>query len=168
LPDSSSFIRYLKSKLDPCASACYEEYPLFGAFGVCYDVMNAGSMILPGHDSQHTRCGRTPARAYRPLLILSAVALKGEIDMSEVRMTAEIRTDFECEATGLPAERWGEAVFKIQDQEIVLEVSVEKEIIVAIMVDEATAWKGTLAGLRQLLKNANAGPPAQRSDDPAS
>jgi hypothetical protein len=84
-----------------------------------------------------------------------------KIDMSEIRMTAEIRTDFECEATGLPAERWGEAVFKIQDQEIVLEVSVEKEIIVAIMVDEATAWKGTLAGLRQLLKNANAGPGSQ-------
>lgn len=82
--------------------------------------------------------------------------------MSEIRMTAEIRTDFDCEATGLPAERWGEAVFKIQEEEIVLEVSVEKDIIVAIMVDEATAWKGTLAGLRQLIKEANTGSGARR------
>jgi hypothetical protein len=74
--------------------------------------------------------------------------------MSDIRMTVEVRTDFDCEATGLPAERWGEAVFKIQDEEIVLEVSVEKDIIVAIMVDEATTWKGTLAGLRQLIKDA--------------
>lgn len=78
--------------------------------------------------------------------------------MTEIRMTTEIRTDFDCETTGLPAERWGEAVFKIQEQEIVMEVSVEKDIIVAIMVDEATAWKGTIAGLRQLIKGANAGP----------
>lgn len=77
--------------------------------------------------------------------------------MSEIRMTAEVRTDFDCEATGLPAERWAEAVFKIQEAEIVLEVSVEKDIIVAIMVDEATAWKGTLTGLRQLIKDANSG-----------
>lgn len=76
--------------------------------------------------------------------------------MSEIRMTAEVRTDFDCEATGIPAERWGEAVFKIRNEEIVLEISVEKDIIVAIMVDEATAWKGTLAGLRQLIKAANA------------
>jgi hypothetical protein len=42
------------------------------------------------------------------------------------------------------------------NEEIVLEISVEKDIIVAIMVDEATAWKGTLAGLRQLINGANA------------
>ncbi|MFO7569895.1 MAG: hypothetical protein R6W75_08850 [Smithellaceae bacterium] len=81
--------------------------------------------------------------------------------MSEIRMTAEVRTDFDCEATGLPAERWAEAVFKIQEEEIVLEVSVEKDIIVAIMVDEATAWKGTLTGLRQLIKDANSGAAAK-------
>ena len=73
--------------------------------------------------------------------------------MGEIRMNAEVRTDYDCEATGLPAERWGEAVFKIKDQEIVLEVSVEKDIIVAIMVDERTSWKGTLEGLRQLIKS---------------
>ena len=74
--------------------------------------------------------------------------------MGEIRMTAEIRTDYDCETTGLPAERWGEAVFHIGDEELVFEVSVEKDVIVAIMTDEKTAWKGTLAGLKQLIKDA--------------
>ncbi len=39
--------------------------------------------------------------------------------MSEIRMTAEVRTDYDCETTGLPAERWAEAVFQIGDEEIV-------------------------------------------------
>jgi hypothetical protein len=67
-------------------------------------------------------------------------------------MTGDMRTDFDCEASGFPAERWGEAVFKINDEEIILEVSVEKEIIVAIMAGEDAVWKGTLEGLKQLLK----------------
>jgi hypothetical protein len=73
--------------------------------------------------------------------------------MAEIRMTVEARTDYDCETTGLPAERWGESVFKIGEDEIVFEVSVEKNIIVAIMVDEATTWKGTLTGLKQLIKS---------------
>lgn len=77
--------------------------------------------------------------------------------MSEIRMTGEIRTDYDCESTGLPAERWGEAVFKVGDEEIVLEVSVEKNTIVAIMAGEDASWKGTLDGLKKLLKNAIAG-----------
>jgi len=72
--------------------------------------------------------------------------------MSEIRMTAEVRTDFDCEASGLPAERWGEAVFSIGDEEIVMEVSVEKDIIVALMVGEDAVWKGTLKGLKKLLR----------------
>ena len=72
--------------------------------------------------------------------------------MSEPRMYGDIRTDYDCETTGLPAERWGEAVFKIKDEEIVLEVSVEKDVIVAIMAGEDAVWKGTLAGLKKLLK----------------
>ncbi len=51
--------------------------------------------------------------------------------MGEIRMTGEIRTDYDCEATNLPAERWAEAVFHIGDEEVVLEISVEKEVIVA-------------------------------------
>ncbi len=72
--------------------------------------------------------------------------------MSDIRMTGEIRTDYDCEATGMPAERWGEAVFKVGDNEIVLEVSAEENTIVAIMVDEDAVWKGTLEGLKQLLR----------------
>lgn len=75
--------------------------------------------------------------------------------MGEIRMNVEARTDYECEVTGLPAERWGEVVFKIEDEEIVFEVSVEKDVIVAIMVGENTTWKGTLDGLKQLIKDAH-------------
>jgi hypothetical protein len=74
--------------------------------------------------------------------------------MSEIRMTGEIRTDYDCEATGMPAERWGEAVFKIGDEEIVMEVSVEKDVIVAIMAGEDAVWKGTLKGLQQMLQDS--------------
>ncbi len=73
--------------------------------------------------------------------------------MSDIRMTGEIRTDYDCEISGLPAERWGEAVFKIGDEEIVFEVSVEKSVIIAIMLGEDTQWKGTLEGLKNLLKS---------------
>ncbi len=78
--------------------------------------------------------------------------------MSEIRMTGEIRTDYDCETTGLPAERWAEAVFKIEDEEIVLEVSVEKDVIVAIMAGEDAVWKGTLKGLKEMIK-AQLAPP---------
>lgn len=74
--------------------------------------------------------------------------------MTEIQMTAEIRTDFECEANGLPAQRWGEAVFTIGEEELVFEVSVEKQVIVAIMAGENAVWKGTLEGLKQLLRQA--------------
>jgi hypothetical protein len=72
--------------------------------------------------------------------------------MAEIRMTGEIRTDYECEAGGLPAERWAEAVFKVGNEEIVLEISVEKEVIVAIMAGEGAVWKGTLEGLKKILR----------------
>ena len=74
--------------------------------------------------------------------------------MSDIRMTAEVRTDYDCETTGMPAERWGEAVFKIGDEELVMEVSVEKDVIVALMAGEDAVWKGTLTGLKEMLKNA--------------
>ena len=45
--------------------------------------------------------------------------------MDEIRMTGEIRTDYDCEVVGLPSKRWGESVFKVGDEEIVLEISVE-------------------------------------------
>jgi hypothetical protein len=72
--------------------------------------------------------------------------------MSEIRMTGELRTDWECETSGLPAERWAEAVFKVGNEEIVLEISVEKDVIVAIRAGEDAAWKGTLEGLKKILR----------------
>jgi hypothetical protein len=72
--------------------------------------------------------------------------------MGNIRMTGEIRTDYDCEVAGLPSERWGEAVFKVDDEEIVLEISVEKEVIVAIMAGDNSVWKGTLEGLKKLLR----------------
>ena len=73
--------------------------------------------------------------------------------MTDIRMTGEIRTDYDCEVTGLPAERWGEAVFLIGDEEIILEVSVEKDVIISIMAGDDAVWKGTLTGLKKLLKS---------------
>ena len=72
--------------------------------------------------------------------------------MGDIRMTGEIRTDYDCEVAGLPAERWGEAVFKVNDEEIVLEISVEKDVIVAVMVGDNSVWKGTLEGFKKLLR----------------
>ena len=72
--------------------------------------------------------------------------------MGDIRMTGEVRTDYDCETVGLPAERWAEAVFKVGDEEIVLEVSVEDDVIDAIMAGEKAGWKGTLKGLKTLLK----------------
>jgi hypothetical protein len=72
--------------------------------------------------------------------------------MAEIRMTGELRTDYDCEVNGLPAERWAEAVFKVGDEEIVVEISVEKDVVVAIMAGEDAAWKGTLEGLKKILR----------------
>ena len=72
--------------------------------------------------------------------------------MSEIRMPGELRTDYDCEAIGFPAERWGEALFKIGEEEIVFEVSVEDDVIISIMAGEDAQWKGTLKGFKQILK----------------
>ena len=72
--------------------------------------------------------------------------------MTEIRMTGEIRTDYDCETSGLPAEHWAETVFKIGNEEIVLEVSVEKDVIIGIMIGEDIGWRGTLEGLKKTLK----------------
>ncbi len=69
-----------------------------------------------------------------------------------IRMTGEIRTDFECEIIGLPAKKYGEAVFNIGGEELAIEVSVEDKVIVALMAGEDAVWKGTLEGLKKLLR----------------
>ena len=72
--------------------------------------------------------------------------------MGQIRMTGEIRTDYDCETSGLPAERWAEAVFKIGEEEVIMEISVEKDIIIGIMAGEDASWRGTLEGLKKTLK----------------
>jgi len=69
-----------------------------------------------------------------------------------IRMTGELRTDYECQASGLPAERYAEAVFNIGDEELVLEISVEKQVMVALMAGEDAQWKGTMEGLKKFLR----------------
>ena len=71
--------------------------------------------------------------------------------MDEIRMVGELRTDMDCEVTGIPCGRWGEAVLKVGDEEIVMEISVEEKVIVALMAGEKAVWKGTLEGLKKLL-----------------
>ena len=72
--------------------------------------------------------------------------------MSDIRVKGELRTDFECEATNFPAKHWAEAVFNVDGEEIVLEISAEEKVIVAVSVGEDAVWKGTLEGLKMLLK----------------
>jgi hypothetical protein len=74
--------------------------------------------------------------------------------MGAIRMTADLRTDYDCETSGLPAERWGEAVFTVGEDELAIEVSVEEEVIVALMAGDDAVWKGTLKGFKQLLRQA--------------
>lgn len=72
--------------------------------------------------------------------------------MAEIRAVGEMRTDLDQEATGLKAERWAEAVFTIGDEELVLEISVEENVMVALMVGDQAQWKGTLEGLKKFLR----------------
>lgn len=72
--------------------------------------------------------------------------------MTQHKMTGEMRTDKDIEHTDLPADMWGEAVFNIDGEELVMEVSLEDKVIVALMAGEEAVWKGTLEGLKQLLR----------------
>ena len=73
-------------------------------------------------------------------------------NMSEINMTGELRTDYECETRGMPAMHWGEAVFNVGGEEIIMEISVEEKVIVALSAGDEAVWKGTLEGLKMLLK----------------
>lgn len=72
--------------------------------------------------------------------------------MPSHKMTGEIRTDMDQEYTDIPAKMWGEAVFNIDGEELVMEISLEDTTIVAIMAGEDAVWKGTLEGLKMLLR----------------
>lgn len=72
--------------------------------------------------------------------------------MTDPGMTGEIRTDMDQEYTDIPARQWGEAVFNIGGEELVMEISLEDKPIVALMAGEDAVWKGTLEGLKMLLR----------------
>ena len=43
-------------------------------------------------------------------------------------------------------------MFKIGEEEIILEVSVEKDVVIGIMAGENSSWRGTLEGLKKTLR----------------
>ncbi|HDD35289.1 MAG TPA: hypothetical protein ENF30_00655 [Candidatus Desulfofervidus auxilii] len=72
--------------------------------------------------------------------------------MSEIKMTGEIRTDYDCEVVGLPAEMWAECLFKIEGEDTFhVELVAEENPVIQIVIGEVQ-WKGTLRGLKQLLQ----------------
>jgi hypothetical protein len=74
--------------------------------------------------------------------------------MGEIKMTGEMRTDYDCEAVGLPAEMWAECLFKIEGEEqIHLEIMVEEKLVIHLIVG-GVEWKGSLQGLKQILKQS--------------
>ncbi len=74
--------------------------------------------------------------------------------MSDMRMTAEIRTDFDCEVLGLPSEMWAECVMRIEDSDdFHFEIIAEKRPVIHLVIGDVQ-WKGTIEGLKILLKNA--------------
>jgi len=73
--------------------------------------------------------------------------------MSDIKMTAEIRTDYDCEVVGLPSEMWAECVMKIQDSDdFHFEIIAEKRPVIHIVIGDVQ-WKGTIEGLKQQLKD---------------
>jgi hypothetical protein len=40
--------------------------------------------------------------------------------MSEIQMTGEIRTDYDCEAIGFPAEKWGKQYSRLEKKRLFL------------------------------------------------
>ncbi|MCD6320211.1 MAG: hypothetical protein J7M03_05965 [Candidatus Desulfofervidaceae bacterium] len=72
--------------------------------------------------------------------------------MSEIKMTGEMRTDYDCEVIGLPAEMWAECLFKIEgEDDFHFELIAEKKAVIHIIIGDVQ-WKGTLQGLKELLK----------------
>ncbi len=72
--------------------------------------------------------------------------------MNENRIKGEMRTDLDCEISSLPGRQWAEAVFVVDKEEIIMEISAEQKTIIALAVGEEVVWKGTLEGLKMLLR----------------
>jgi hypothetical protein len=72
--------------------------------------------------------------------------------MNKTTATGEIRTDCDIEYADLPIKQWAETVINIDGEELVMEVILEDKVIVALMAGEDAVWKGTLEGLKMLLR----------------
>ncbi|NJB67887.1 hypothetical protein GGQ74_001527 [Desulfobaculum xiamenense] len=71
--------------------------------------------------------------------------------MSERRISCDLRTDHDCEVSGLPAEAWAEAVFALPDEEIVVEINADQAPVISLSIGQHVAWKGTLEDLKTIL-----------------
>lgn len=72
--------------------------------------------------------------------------------MQEKRMSCEIRTDQECEISGIPADIWAEAVFVTPEEEIAIEINTDQAPLISIALGPHVSWKGTVADLKLLLQ----------------
>ena len=74
--------------------------------------------------------------------------------MEEIQMNAEIRTDYDCEIVGIPSEMWAECVMHIKDSDdFHFEIIAETRPVIHIVIGDVQ-WKGTIEGLKILLKNS--------------
>lgn len=73
--------------------------------------------------------------------------------MTDIQMSCEIRTDFDCEVVGLPSEMWAECLMKIENSDdFHFEIIAEKNPVIHIVIGDVQ-WKGTIQGPKELLKS---------------
>ncbi len=73
--------------------------------------------------------------------------------MSDVQMVTEVRTDYDCEVVGLPSEMWAECQMTIEDSDdFHFEIIAEKRPVIHIVIGDVQ-WKGTIEGLKNLLRD---------------
>lgn len=73
--------------------------------------------------------------------------------MTDIQMSCEIRTDFDCEVVGLPSEMWAECLMKIENSDdFYFEIIAEKNPVIHIVIGDVQ-WKGTIQGPKELLKS---------------
>jgi len=56
--------------------------------------------------------------------------------MGDIELKAELRTDMDCEVSGIPANRWAEIVLKVGVEEVVMEISLEEKPMLAVLAGE--------------------------------
>jgi len=72
--------------------------------------------------------------------------------LDQIKLRGELRTDLDCEIANIPGDKYAEAVLTIGDEELAMEVSIEDKIMVALMAGDDAVFKGSLDGLKKLLR----------------